>query len=115
MLAHVIAHVPDSPESVGALLFNVGVIGAVAAFYLHDFPLTVESSFLWSAGAVGPALVDLKRRTSASSGIAPMTEEEEDAAVEAYILNLEAEERIRARRIQHIASSSEAPPPHRLH
>ena len=115
-IERVINCLPESPESVGAWVFTVGAIGAATAFYLHDFPLTVGSTFLYSAGALGPRLLKLKRKL-ASLRNTPMTEEEEDAMVEAGLRGWEAEERIRETRIQQIQqlALSEPPPPHRLH
>ena len=101
---------PDLP-SAGAWLFTYGVSGGITASCLRDFPLSVGSCLLLSSGAIHSALADLKRRKMAR--IAQITQEEEDAMVEAGIQAMEAEAETRTVRI-HIASS-EAPLGHRLH
>ena len=105
-----IDRVPDLP-SAGAWLFTYGVIGGITASCLRDFPMSVESILLLSSGAIHSALADLKRRKMAR--ITRMTQEEEEAMVEAGLQAMEAEAEARSVRIHMV--SSEAPLGHRLH
>jgi hypothetical protein len=90
---YLIDRVPDPPQSVGACLVVAGWLGTIIALPLQDFPLSLASFLLYGAGRIGPKLHALKRRKNAQPAAGNDTAEE-DAAVDARIRELEAEQAV---------------------
>jgi hypothetical protein len=88
---------PDTPEGVGGLAMLVGSVAAGAALMLANLPLAVGAVVLSVGGFLGPAVYAMKQKaTPPDPALSASLEAQEDAAVDAFVLRMEAEGRYQA-------------------
>jgi hypothetical protein len=88
---------PDTPEGVGGLAMLGGAVAAGAALMLANLPLAVGAAVLAVGGFLGPALYTMTQTANAPDpALEASLQAQEDAAVDDFVLHMEAEGRYQA-------------------
>ena len=104
---------PDTPEGVGALAMLGGVGGMGVALMLANLPLAIGAAAVWVAGCFAPALYAMRETANPpATARSAAVEAQEDAAVDAFVLRMEAEGRYQAMVAQRTPATQSHPLSH---